>query len=50
MPPTPLAGARSNLIRWLLLALLVVAGLVLFLWYAPDTDPVASPAVMESLP
>ncbi|MDZ4675026.1 MAG: hypothetical protein SGI84_11270 [Gemmatimonadota bacterium] len=50
MPPTPAALARSNLIRWLLLALLVGAGLVLFLWYGPDVDPVATPIEMELQP
>ncbi len=50
MPAVPLVGARSNLIRWLVLALLVGVGLVLFFWYAPETDPVANPTVLESQP
>jgi len=37
-------------IRWLLVALLLVGGIALFLWHAPDLDPVAQPAGLERLP
>lgn len=42
--------AHVTPIRWVILALLLVAGVVLFLWHAPDLDPVARPAGMERLP
>lgn len=47
--------ARARLIvrdaglgKWLLMGLLVVAGLVLFLWLAPGASPVVEPASVES--
>jgi len=42
--------ARTPILRWVLLALLLGAGLALFLWHSPDLDPVARPAGMERLP
>jgi hypothetical protein len=50
MPPATSTLARYGLLRWLALALLVGAGLVLFLWYAPDTEPVGTPSALEQLP
>ncbi len=34
--------ALPDLARWLLVALLVLGGLVLFLWLAPNTPPVTT--------
>ncbi len=50
MTHSPIAVSRVTPFRWLILALVVSTGLVLYLWYAPDTDPVAIPTEMEQLP
>jgi hypothetical protein len=34
------SATLPDLARWLVVALLIVAGLVLFLWLAPGTAPV----------
>jgi len=45
--PTPRSFAPA---RWAIPALLLLAGVVLFLWYAPETSPVAAPSMLERLP
>jgi uncharacterized BrkB/YihY/UPF0761 family membrane protein len=40
----------SELIRWLLVAVLIIAGIVLFFYFAPSTRPVVPPSVEESGP
>ena len=44
---TTLTG--SELIRWLVLAVLIVAGIALFFYFAPSTQPVVPPSVQESV-
>jgi len=41
-----LAGAE--LIRWLILAALIVAGIALFFYFGPSTQPVVPPSVQET--
>lgn len=38
----------SELIRWLVVAALIIAGIALFLYFAPSTEPVVPPSVEES--
>ena len=38
----------SDLVRWLIVAALVVAGIGLFFYFAKSTDPVVPPTVEES--
>ncbi len=40
----------SELIRWLVVAALVIAGIALFFYFAPSTEPVVRPSVEESSP
>jgi hypothetical protein len=40
--------AGSELVRWLVIAVLIVAGIGLFLYFAPSTKPVVPPSVEES--
>jgi hypothetical protein len=40
----------SDLMRWLSVAALIVLGVVLYMVLAPDTPPVANPAVQEAQP
>lgn len=40
----------SELIRWLIVAALIVAGVGLFFYFAPSTKPVVTPSVEESSP
>jgi hypothetical protein len=40
----------SELIRWLLVAVLIIAGIGLFFYFAPSTKPVVPPSVEESGP
>jgi hypothetical protein len=40
----------SELIRWLVVAVLVIAGIGLFFYFAPTTEPVVRPSVEESNP
>ena len=40
----------SELIRWLVVAALVIAGIGLFFYFAPLTEPVVRPSVEESSP
>lgn len=39
----------SELVRWLLVAALIIAGIGLFFYFAPATQPVVSPTVEESV-
>ena len=43
---TALSG--SELIRWLVVAAVIIAGIVLFFYFAPSTKPVVPPTVQES--
>jgi uncharacterized BrkB/YihY/UPF0761 family membrane protein len=38
----------SELIRWLVVAVLIIAGIGLFFYFAPSTRPVVRPSVEES--
>jgi uncharacterized BrkB/YihY/UPF0761 family membrane protein len=38
----------SELVRWVVVALLVIAGIVLFFYFAPSTKPAVPPSVQES--
>lgn len=38
----------SEVARWLLVAALIVGGIVLYVVFAPDSRPVATPSVQES--
>ncbi len=40
----------SELIRWLIVALVVIAGIGLFFYFAPSTKPAVPPSVQESSP
>jgi hypothetical protein len=40
--------AGSELIRWMVVAVLVIAGIGLFLYFAPSTKPAVPPTVEES--
>ena len=40
----------SELIRWLVVAALIVAGIGLFFYFAPSSRPVVPPSVEESGP
>lgn len=39
--------STSELARWVIIAALLVAGIAAYFWLAPDTEPVAPPAVQE---
>jgi hypothetical protein len=38
----------SELIRWLVVAALIIGGIGLFFYFAPSTEPVVRPSVEES--
>jgi hypothetical protein len=42
--------ARSELFRWALVAAIIIAGIVLFFYFAPNTEPVVPPTVQENAP
>ena len=42
--------AGSELFRWALVAAIIIAGIVLFFYFAPKTEPVVSPTVQETVP
>jgi uncharacterized membrane protein YhhN len=50
MPETPTTRAPLPLHRWLLPAALLVLGLVLFFWLAPDLEPAGRLGAVEVLP
>ena len=45
---TELAG--SELLRWAVVAAIIIAGIALFFWFAPSTEPVVPPTVQEAAP
>jgi hypothetical protein len=40
--------AGSDLVRWIVVAVLVIAGIGLFIYFAPSTKPALPPSVEES--
>ena len=38
----------SELMRWLAVAAIIIAGIALFFYFAPSTQPVVRPSVEES--
>ncbi len=42
--------ARPELLRWLVVAVVIGVGIVLFFMYAPGTPPAATPSVGEIVP
>jgi hypothetical protein len=39
--------AGSELLRWIVIAVLIIAGIGLFLYFAPSTEPAVPPSVEE---
>jgi hypothetical protein len=39
----------SELVRWMIVAAIIIAGIVLFFYFAPSTQPAVPPSVQESL-
>jgi hypothetical protein len=37
----------SELVRWLIVAVIVIAGIVLFFYFAPSSKPAVPPSVQE---
>jgi hypothetical protein len=48
MPEDKVTMTPAEAGRWLLLALLVLAGVTLYFWLAPRTPPIVSPPTAES--
>jgi hypothetical protein len=40
-------SSGSELLRWMIVALVVIAGIVLFFYFAPSSKPAVSPSVQE---
>ncbi len=40
----------SELARWIVVAALIIAGIGLFIYFAPSTKPMVPPSVEESAP
>jgi hypothetical protein len=38
----------SELVRWLVVAAIIIAGIGLFFYFAPSTEPAVPPSVQES--
>ncbi|HYF40677.1 MAG TPA: hypothetical protein VD930_13365 [Gemmatimonadales bacterium] len=38
----------SELIRWLIIAVVIIAGIALYFYFAPSTEPAVPPSVQES--
>jgi multidrug efflux pump subunit AcrA (membrane-fusion protein) len=38
----------SELLRWLVIAAVVIAGIVLFFYFAPSSEPAVPPSVQEA--
>jgi hypothetical protein len=38
----------SELLRWIVIAVLIIAGIGLFLYFAPSTEPAVPPSVEET--
>jgi hypothetical protein len=42
--------AGSELLRWAIVAVIVIAGIALFFYFGPHTEPVVPPSVQETAP
>lgn len=42
------ALSGSELIRWMVVAAIIIAGIVLFFYFAPSSKPAVPPTVQES--
>ncbi len=42
--------AGSELVRWAVVAAIIIAGIGLYFYFAPSTEPVVPPTVQESAP
>ena len=42
------ALSGSELIRWMIVAAIIIAGIVLFFYFAPSSKPAVPPTVQES--
>ena len=42
------ALSGSELVRWLVVAAIIIAGIGLFFYFAPSTNPAVPPSVQES--
>jgi len=40
--------SRSELLRWMIVAIVVIAGIALFFYFAPSTKPAVPPSVQEA--
>ena len=38
----------SELVRWMVVAAVIIAGIVLFFYFAPSTEPAVPPSVQEA--
>jgi uncharacterized BrkB/YihY/UPF0761 family membrane protein len=38
----------SELLRWMIVALVIIAGIALFFYFAPSTKPAVPPSVQEN--
>ena len=38
----------SELVRWMIVAAIIIAGIGLFFYFAPSTEPAVPPSVQES--
>jgi uncharacterized BrkB/YihY/UPF0761 family membrane protein len=38
----------SELVRWMIVAAIIIAGIALFFYFAPSTKPAVPPSVQES--
>jgi multidrug efflux pump subunit AcrA (membrane-fusion protein) len=38
----------SELLRWMIVAIVVIAGIALFFYFAPSTKPAVPPSVQEA--
>ena len=48
MDNDPQELSRSELLRWLVVALVVLAGIALFIYFGPSSRPAVPPSVQES--
>ena len=42
--------AGSELFRWVVVAAIIIAGIVLYFYFAPNTEPVVPPTSQENAP
>lgn len=40
----------SELVRWLIIAVVIIAGIGLFFYFAPSTEPPVPPSIEETSP